>query len=191
MTDAPVQARPTMSRAEYARHRGVSRPAVTKAVQAGRIPLEPDGRIDPMRADAAWRANTDPSKPSAATAPPMGIGPEAPAGESTIAASPMSYADARALREYNLARLADLEFRKQSATLVEVDEVRDVAFRTARAARDLILAAPDRLAPLLTGQTDQAVVFRMLTEDLTRVCDELVKAEAIAPDPAEPQAEAS
>ena len=40
--------------------RGVSHVAVLKATKAGRIPLEPDGTIDPAKADAAWERSTDP-----------------------------------------------------------------------------------------------------------------------------------
>lgn len=42
-----------MTRAEYARHRGVSRQAVSKMVSAGRIPLTPSGKINPAEADFA------------------------------------------------------------------------------------------------------------------------------------------
>jgi hypothetical protein len=38
----------------YARHRGVSHPAVSKAIKLGRITLLPDGTIDPELADKQW-----------------------------------------------------------------------------------------------------------------------------------------
>jgi hypothetical protein len=47
---------------EYARHRGVSLPAVQHAVKAGRITRNPDGLIDSDRADREWEQNTDHSK---------------------------------------------------------------------------------------------------------------------------------
>ena len=46
----------------YARHRGVSHVAVLRAAKAGRIPVEPDGTIDPAKADAAWQRSTDPAR---------------------------------------------------------------------------------------------------------------------------------
>jgi hypothetical protein len=46
----------------YARSRGISHVAVLKASKAGRIPLEPDGTIEPAKADAAWERTTDPGK---------------------------------------------------------------------------------------------------------------------------------
>lgn len=51
-----------LSRRAYARHRGVSEAAVRKAIAAGRIATEPDGSIDPAKADAAWSGSTDPSQ---------------------------------------------------------------------------------------------------------------------------------
>lgn len=51
-----------MSRRAYAAHRGVSDTAVRKAIASGRITLEPDGTIDPVKADAQWDAQTDPAK---------------------------------------------------------------------------------------------------------------------------------
>ena len=46
----------------YARHRGVSHVAVLNAAKAGRIPLEPDGTVDPTKADAAWQRSTEPDR---------------------------------------------------------------------------------------------------------------------------------
>jgi hypothetical protein len=51
-----------MSRRAYARHRGVSEGAVRKAIAAGRISLEADGTIDPVKADAQWDSQTDPAQ---------------------------------------------------------------------------------------------------------------------------------
>ena len=43
----------------YARHRGVAENAVRKAIKAGRITPDSNGKIDVAKADAAWEANTD------------------------------------------------------------------------------------------------------------------------------------
>src|SRR5437879_713481 len=53
----------------YARARGVSHVAVLKAAKTGRIQLEPDGTIDPAKADAAWQRSTDPSRAKAKQKP--------------------------------------------------------------------------------------------------------------------------
>ena len=51
----------------YAKVRGVSHVAVLKAIKAGRIPIEPDGAIDPGKADAAWERSTDPGRTKSRT----------------------------------------------------------------------------------------------------------------------------
>jgi hypothetical protein len=51
-----------VSRREYARLRGVSESAVRKAIAAGRITVEPDGTIDPEKADRQWDERTDPTR---------------------------------------------------------------------------------------------------------------------------------
>lgn len=51
-----------LSRRKYAEYRGVSESAVRKALASGRITAEPDGTIDPVRADMEWDAQTDPAK---------------------------------------------------------------------------------------------------------------------------------
>lgn len=43
---------------EYAKHRGVSKVAVNKAIKAGRISIDADGKIDFAKADAQWSANS-------------------------------------------------------------------------------------------------------------------------------------
>ena len=46
----------------YARLRGVSHVAVLRAATTGRITLEPDGTVDPAKADAAWERSTEPGR---------------------------------------------------------------------------------------------------------------------------------
>ncbi len=50
-----------MSVAQYAKHRHVSRAAVYRALAECRIIREPDGSIDPDRADRMWSENTNPA----------------------------------------------------------------------------------------------------------------------------------
>jgi hypothetical protein len=54
-----------LSAAAYARHRGVGRRTVTRALADGRIRRGPDGLIDPVTADRAWTAHTRANRPIA------------------------------------------------------------------------------------------------------------------------------
>lgn len=161
----------------YARHRGVSHTAVRKALASGRIRPEADGSIDPSRADEQWAVSTNLSKPRnsvigepklrASTVerqPAHDNGSIVPLEGPTRLAS--SYAASRAARESYLARLARLDFEQRSGKLVDADEVRAQLFGLGRRLRDALMGVPDRLAPLLAGESNAAEVHRILSEEL-------------------------
>lgn len=172
---------------EYARHRGVHHRAVQVAIQHGRIKIR-DGKIDSAQADRDWQVNTDPEmaaiaaerKPAAKAktanaqdkareieveAPQSQGGDRVPGG--------VSYAQSRAVREAYMARLARVEYEEKIGKLVSADKVRVDAFNLARKAREMLLGIPDRLAPILAGESDAFEVHRLLTEELRRVCNEI------------------
>jgi hypothetical protein len=154
----------------YAKLRGVSPPAVCKAVKTGRIRLV-YGKIDPEQADREWAANT------------LGMGDKGPTGGNGgrpagqvagEAASPGgTYSDQRAIHEGFKARLAQLDFERQSGKVLEGDKVRAAWFNNTRRARDMLLTIPDRLAPVLAGESDRFEVHRILLEEIRRVCDDI------------------
>ena len=178
----------------YARHRGVSHTAVRKAIAAGRIGTDAEGNIDPTQADEQWASSTNLSKPRNSVtgvpklrrdpaAPPEVLGVAAPAepmpevpseGGATRLVS--SYAASRAAREGYAARLTKLEYEQRSGKLVDADEVRAHLFGLSRRMRDALLGIPDRLAPVLVGQSDQAVIHQLITEELMTSLGELSKA---------------
>lgn len=175
----------------YARHRGVSHTAVRKALAAGRITAGADGRLDPAVADQQWDTSTNLSKPRnsvtgvpkkrrapGAASDPIGV----PGLEDGVASPPeeggaprlvSSYAASRAAREAYMARLAKLDFEERSGKLIDADQVRAQIFALGRRLRDAFLGLPDRLAPVLTGQTDQARVHQILTEEVMTCLAEL------------------
>jgi hypothetical protein len=88
-----------------------------------------------------------------------------------------------------MARLAKLEFEERSGKLMDADQVRAQIFGLGRRLRDAFLGLPDRMAPVLTGQSDQAEVHRILTEEVTTCLAELSSAQALGqPRPPEPHA---
>lgn len=168
-----------LTQAAYARRRGVSREAVRRAVQAGRIPTLKSGRINAKKADEALLANTDPARAARA-----GLRARRPARASAAAEGGQpKYAESRARREHYLANLAQLEFEEKQQQLLPADAVRQSAFNAARRVREQLLAVPDRLARAVTGMTDQAAVRQLILVEHRRVCEELG-----APLPDEPEA---
>ena len=185
---------PGLSIRAYARHRGVSHTAVRKALANGRIASGGDGLIDPAAADQQWTVQTDITKPSnsvtgapklrrgARTAADPVHGSESPtngAGDASAVRVASSYAASRGVRESYLARLAKLQFEERSGKLVDADEVRAHIFGLGRRLREGLLGVPDRLAPVLVGQTDQAEIHRLLSEEILSCLAELSTAPAL------------
>jgi hypothetical protein len=186
-----------LSQRAYARERGVTHRAVQKQLLAGHIHLEADGLIDVDRANAEWAAETNPARAlfAAGLAPPgtpqgdadrplEGHGWDAPASESGkprpserpkggSALSLEAFSQARTLNETYKARTTRLAYERLEGSVVRSDDVRLAAFKAARHARDLLLAMPDRLAPLIAATTDPAEVHRLLVAEINRACDEL------------------
>jgi hypothetical protein len=150
-----------MSIRAYARHRGVSHVAVQKAIKAGRIALEPDGGINPVKADAGWARNTDPVRaagtptaPVAPTATPVTapnrlMSPEpapAPTGGS------LSFAQARTSHEVTKASLARLRLQERRGELVDRRRAVALVFRLAREERDAWVTWPARVAALMAAE---------------------------------------
>jgi hypothetical protein len=171
----------TLSPTAYARHRkalglpGGTHVAVLKAIKAGRIEPEPDGSIDPAKADAAWNANTDagrrrnPPKEVDREEPPAAPARVAAAQDSPVLPGGPSYAQSRAIREAYAARLAKLDYEERSGALVRTDRVKVGWFNALRVVRDRILNLPDRLAPLLAAESDERRVREMLVVELRTV----------------------
>ena len=152
----------------YAARRGVSRQAVNKAIREGRISRDPGGMIDVERADAAWRNNTSHVG---------GARPRAGRRESVEHQNGLpSLLSSNTITSAWQARLTRLEFEEREGRLVDVVQVRAQVFEAARRTRDLILAIPDRLAPVIAAESDPAAVHGLVTAELRRALDELPRA---------------
>jgi len=151
----------------YARHRGVSHSAVRKAIAAGRITPEPDGTIEPGKADAEWLANTGAArgrgKPKATggrgkTVKPV---PEAAlnavretlreSGES-VAAGGTTFMQARTANEVLKAQTARVRLQRLKGELVDRARAAAHVFRLARDERDAWLNWPARVSALMAAE---------------------------------------
>jgi len=142
----------------YARHRAVALAAVQKAIENGRISLQPDGCIDSELADRQWEQNTR------LGASDILKGPHVTEHGSGHGTSP--YAQARAERERYAALLAKVEYEKRVAKLVDRDEVKAAAFKTFREFRDRMLNIPDRVAAMIAAETDPAKIHEILAAEV-------------------------
>lgn len=164
----------------YAKSKGVSTEAVSKAVRVGRLSksvvfdAKSRPRVIPALADQEWVANTDSAQQRVpAVAPPR---PE-PEPEQASAArdepKTATFQQARTLREAYMARLAKLEFDEKSGLLVKADAVKNEAFKVARIVRDNMLNIPDRVAGELANETSQFKIHQRLTAEIRRALEDM------------------
>mgnify|MGYP006445039163 CR=1 FL=1 len=183
-----------ISRRAYAQLRGVNESSVRRAIQSGRITPEPDGTIDPAKADAEWGANTDPAKQrgaAASAASPKGSAQliaevlAKPASSSNGRPDPntpvqpregaMNLNAARTANEVLKAKLADLKLKQQKNMLVDREKAKALVFDLARRERDAWQNWPPRVAANMAAELDvdphllETVLDRYLREHLEQL----------------------
>ena len=127
----------------YARLRGVSHVAVLRAATAGRITLEPDGTVDPAKADAAWERSTEPGreKPKQQNLKPVanvavGSVRDTLKEQGLPASGNLTFVQAPTAHEIAKAHLARLRLQRMKGELVDRLQATALVFRLARAERD-------------------------------------------------------
>jgi hypothetical protein len=161
-----------MTQAEYAKHRGVSRVAVHKAIQGERIMLI-DGKIDPKVADIQWAANTRARVRNAGSGP----APIAPQPVGMIVAGDadpqISYEEARRRRELAEASIAEMKQAELAGELIRTHAVRAAWAGKITSTRDALLQIPARLSPQLAAESDLAAVTALLEGEIRQVLSDL------------------
>ena len=165
---------------QYAKHRNCSHTAVSKAVDAGRIPtVTENGQrfIDPSAADKAWLENTDSAKQVGGYTQVAGEAADLPAdagaGDDEESTQGASLATARAKRELTQAKIAELNYQKLAGELVSAEDVKTEAFAVARQVRESILGVPDRIAGQLAAEVDPHKIHALLSTELTKALQSL------------------
>lgn len=149
-----------VTQAAFARGRGISREAIRKAVESGRIRLGrgllKNGRLDPKAADRALRDNTDAR------------------GGGALKGAPKLYEE-KARREAALAQLAELELEQARGNVVLRSEVKTAADEIARLVKERILAVPERVIEVLEslGVRDTVRARKALNDELRRALESL------------------
>ncbi|MCL5779198.1 elements of external origin [Limibaculum sp. FT325] len=171
-----------LSRRAYAAHRGCSESAVRKAIATGRIATEPDGTIDPARADAMWDARTDPAQQrgmharataaataSATSSAKAALGKPVPltaldavketlreagseASAGDDAGGEVSFVRARMANEVLKAQTAKVRLQKMRGEVVDRARATAMVFDLARRERDAWLNWPPRVAAMIAAE---------------------------------------
>ena len=147
-----------MNLTQYAKHRGVSVAAVSKAIIEGRLNgafiLNGNNKlIDPDEADRLWEANS--------------FSANRIKSDQELNAAPAAhgFAKARAAKETFAAKAAQLQYEQRAGKLCRIDDVKRAASETARVTRDAIMAMPERLAPILAAETDHHKIKELLIKE--------------------------
>ena len=137
----------------YARHRGVTDTAVHKAIQSGRITPEPDGTIDPNRADQDWARNTESSRSGTHQQAPRVKAPDVGGGGEGASSGQAgtSLLQARTVNEVVKAQTNKVRLQRLKGELVDRSEAIAHVFKLARTERDAWLNWPARVSALLAA----------------------------------------
>lgn len=178
-----------ISKAEYARRRGVSGAAVTRAIKDGRITTTADGRIDPELADEQWSRNTRSrgaprSAASAEPAPAAAVEPSSPE-QPKPRRELGEFDEARTRREKAQADLAELELAVKRGELVRAEDVERALAGNLIAVREALDALADRLSAAITPEMTQADKHRLIRQEHRAALSVFAEAKKAAAEEAE------
>jgi hypothetical protein len=170
-----------LSERQYATHVGLSRGAIQKAKDAGRLVLYADGSIDAAASDKRRTAMTDPAKsraaPKATAAPKPKLKPVpeaavASVGETLreeglpapVAGGGTTFLQAKTANEVLKAQERRIRLQKLKGELVDKARVETLMFRLAREERDAWVTWPARVAALMASELAAALGAEITVE---------------------------
>lgn len=160
--------------------RGQTHVAVMKAISSGRL-TERSARkvgerwtIDAEIADLEWAGSTDSARggngPGRVEAPPSTAVARSEDDDPGLKNVP-SRNVSRAIREAYMARLARVEFERETGARVLAEEVRKEAFEQGRRLRDALMNLPDRLSNELAAQPEPTLVHLAMTAEIREILE--------------------
>jgi predicted DNA-binding protein YlxM (UPF0122 family) len=153
-----------LTQSEFARRVGVSKQAVHKAINKGRLTesIVRDGDNVLVKEEQGMEEWQKTMKSFTPTTEKLKTAEQ--------------YNQARTLKETFNAKLAKLEFDEKSGLLVSKELVKKQAFEAGRITRNQILAIPDRVAGELAACSDTHECFTILTNELVKALENLDEA---------------
>jgi hypothetical protein len=156
-----------MTKSEYAKHRGVSKPYITKLAKNGVLVLR-GGKVDVAATDTVLDDKpVDDIDAPPPTQQPAGGAPTRPVGESSGQGG-ASYGQAKTIEMVFRAKLRRLEFETKQGKLIEADVYRKTAANAFRAFRDSMLGIPDRVSTVVAAESDPKKVHLALKTEISR-----------------------
>lgn len=164
----------------YAKDRGVEYTQLSKWAGQGRFSsdaLRKEKRswvvADPQELDRQVAAAKSPDRGGRGGAPAID---QALQQQQNQAAAIPSFAQSRAIREAYAARLTRLEYDQRSARLVDKNELKMQLVKLHMGVRDALRTIPDRVAPIVAAEIDQAKIHAMLLKEIGQALEGLSNA---------------
>ncbi|MGD1074345.1 MAG: hypothetical protein ABSB15_29930 [Bryobacteraceae bacterium] len=167
-----------MTKTEYAKYRGVSKPCITKLAKNGVLVLR-GGKVDVHASDTVLddRPVDDVDPPPAHA---FSVGPPPRPVAESLGQAGASFGQARTVEMVFRAKLRRLEFETKQGRLIEAEAVRKTIAEAVRTLRDGILGLPDRLATVLAAvlaaESDSKKVHVKMKTELSRELEALANA---------------
>lgn len=179
-----------MTQAEYARHRGVVKSAVSNWKAAGLLVLAEDPadsriKVDQVRTDARLNARIDPMRGRPSTGQALSAAPADPAQQLPLAETPSAAASASGDRGFAEERVEELRERRIGAALknaqlagdlVPLAEAERRVSEAGRAARERMHAWVRGIAERLAATSDVRALMTFCEEGIDQVFAELASA---------------
>lgn len=160
---------------DLARELGITRQAVSKAEQVGRISRNKDGLFDLDAAKIQYRLHTDPAQQRRALAQ-QGQGATAALDE------PLTLSDYRIRRERADAERAELEVAQLKGRLGDVESIASAGRRAAYAIVGSLTQLPDRVAAECgTDDAMRSKIRQVLAREIDRLRQETAEAVVVPP----------
>lgn len=180
----------TCTKSEYAQRKGVSRPAISQAIQTGRVVVLADGRVDVEASDRVWDAKTDALQSLRANAPKRRadalaadsrrIPPVMDSAPAEPPPAPLSrviydFESARAKRETHAANIAEMEERKRAGELCETSAVLMTMTTIGSNFRTALERVADKLADRVAAETDPHACHQIIGAEISQALEQLAK----------------
>lgn len=178
-----------LSKSAFAARIGRAPSYITWLKNNNRLVLSPDGKlVDVQASEALIRDTADPSKTAVADRHQQdriqrdvysqlstSVEPTSTAAPPQVLTSDGKQPDfqkARALREHNMAKLAEIELGKAQGSLVSKEAVETGAYNAGRLLRDQLFGPLPQLSHDLAAMTDPWLIEKHLTATFRRTLEE-------------------
>lgn len=166
---------PRISFAEFAKLVGVSRAAITYAVQNGRLNAHEDGEgrrfLVESEAMEDWIKNTNEQQKENAAS--FNVEAKEEKMSEQMENGFPKLVESRAIKEAFRARIEKIRYEEMLGKLVDIEKAQTEYFNIARKIRDSLMAIPDRISAELAAETNQFTVNKKLTNELKVALREL------------------